>query len=175
MTRLELQESVTTLHSSLRPREDLSSVECRSRDPTSLRGRRGQHRRLCSAAFYFTIDRPRPYYRHRESLRRQRRCLYCRARGSRTRRGVGHGTKCEWAAAQAAERREGGRKEQGRDGMDVDCIDTDRIKRNKIAARNANAREELPLVIHSPAAWRTVSQTWLQLIKLHRSKIEKND
>lgn len=38
-------------------------------------------------------------------------------------------------------------------GMDVDCIDTDRIKRNKIAARNANAREELPLVIHSLAAW----------------------
>ena len=38
LARLELKESVTTLHSSLCPREDLS-VEGRSRDPTRLRGR----------------------------------------------------------------------------------------------------------------------------------------
>ena len=176
LARLELKESVTTLHSSLRPREDLS-VECRSRDPTRLRGRpRGKRTRTSPTALQRGVlfyDRPTalppplpPLLPLGKSPPAAPPSLLSRAGMTRIEDATRSGTRNEVrmgrrrASRGAQGGKEGGREEQGRDGMDVDCIDTDRIKRNKIAARNANAREELPLVIHSLAsAWRTTGCT----------------
>ena len=106
-----------------------------------------------------STDRPRcRRRRHWESLRRQRAAVFIAARGDDEDRGRDEERDTERSANGPPRKPRSAGREGGREGgrsRDVDCIDTDRIKRNKIAARNANAREELPLVIHSLAAWRT--------------------
>ena len=165
ITRLELKESVTTLHSSLRPERRPQQRRVPKSRPNSSQRQTDRGTDADSADGFAarrfilrSTDRTAASTAATGKVSAGSGAVFIAARGDDEDRGRDEERDTERSANGPPRKPRSAGREGGREGgrsRDVDCIDTDRIKRNKIAARNANAREELPLVIHSLAAWRT--------------------